>query len=141
MERLISLLGAESGLDEVSRALRRHVERDRPPVVGAMQITCADAAERECIDAFQKEFVNRLLPELKFWSKAPFRSGTPPMLCQLTNPRWSACSTNFTALLRVDCDETSCSSAIRQSLPERSYLAAKRSNRETAAPSDVVPWI
>ncbi len=74
MDRLISLLGVESGLDEVSRALRRHVERDRPPVVGAMQVTCADESERECIDAFQKEFVNRLLPELKFWSKAPFRS-------------------------------------------------------------------
>lgn len=73
MDRLDSLLGNESGLDEVSRALRYHVERDRPPVVGALHVTCADECERECVEAFQKNFVDRLLPELKFWSKAPLR--------------------------------------------------------------------
>jgi hypothetical protein len=36
-------------------------------------VTCADESEWECIDSFQRTFVDPLLPSLKFARKAPFR--------------------------------------------------------------------
>lgn len=38
-----------------------------------MHVTCADECEREAVDSFQHWFCEPLLPELKFWSRAPFR--------------------------------------------------------------------
>lgn len=73
MERLIRLLGIENDLDDINLALRYHVEAQRPPAVGAMHITCSDESERECSEAFQKTFVDPLLPQIKFWQRAPFR--------------------------------------------------------------------
>ena len=73
MHLLSELLGVESGLEEISAALRRQTQREHPPVVGAVQVNCSDESERECLEAFQKTFVECLLPELKFWSKSPFR--------------------------------------------------------------------
>jgi len=73
MERLIRLLGNEAGLDEVSLALRYHVEEERPAAVGALLVTCADESERESSEAFQMTFVEHLLPAIKFWNRAPFR--------------------------------------------------------------------
>ncbi|MFQ5424757.1 MAG: hypothetical protein ACE5F9_12360 [Phycisphaerae bacterium] len=74
MRPLPELLGVECGLDDLNRALRGVIERGHPPVIGAMHITCSDESERECIDAFQKHFADRLLPELKFGSRSPFRT-------------------------------------------------------------------
>ncbi|MCK4342562.1 MAG: hypothetical protein KAY37_12660 [Phycisphaerae bacterium] len=70
---LNKLLGREHDLDDVNRALRDYVRALDAPVVGAMHITCADESEYECIDSFQRRFVNDLLPDLKFARRAPFR--------------------------------------------------------------------
>ncbi|MBN2445241.1 MAG: hypothetical protein JXO22_00820 [Phycisphaerae bacterium] len=73
MRSLIEQLGVEQDLDNVNRALCREVLALNAPTVGALHITCADESEWECIDSFQKCFVQRLLPELKFGVKTPFR--------------------------------------------------------------------
>jgi hypothetical protein len=65
-------IGLERTLDEVNRTLRDVVHNWRAPVVGAMHITCADESEWECIDAFQRRIVDRLLPDLKYARKACF---------------------------------------------------------------------
>lgn len=72
-ERLYELLGAERPCDEVARLLRNYVTSERPPVVGAMRVSCSDEAEQESIEAFQRQFVRYALPTLKFFAKAPFR--------------------------------------------------------------------
>lgn len=74
MGKLREIIGTEQDFDQVSRALRQQVERERPPVVGALLVTCSDESERECIDAFQHGFVDALLPDFKLWSKSAFRS-------------------------------------------------------------------
>lgn len=43
-----------------------------PAVVGALHVTCADESEWECIDSFQRCFVNEMLPDLKFGQKTAF---------------------------------------------------------------------
>lgn len=73
MERLAKMLGREHGLDEIALALRYQVESLHASAVGAMQITCADESEWATVEAFQKHFVEHLLPELKTWSRSPFR--------------------------------------------------------------------
>lgn len=74
MEELLALIGQESDLRTVTTALRRTVERDRPAVVGALHVTCSDEAEWETAAAFQRDFVEPLLPSLKVGRKAAFRS-------------------------------------------------------------------
>lgn len=73
-ERLYDLLGVEKELNEAARILRHYAQSEKPPVIGAMHITCSDEAERECVEAFQRNFVRYLLPSLKFSSKAAFRT-------------------------------------------------------------------
>lgn len=70
---LTEMLGVEHRLADVSRSLRHHVRLLHAPVVGALHVTCADESEWECTSAFQRHFVNDLLPNLKFAEKAPFR--------------------------------------------------------------------
>lgn len=72
-ERLYELLGSERPCQEFARLLRNYVTAERPPVVGAMRVSCSDEAEQESIEAFQRQFVRFTLPSLKFFSKAPFR--------------------------------------------------------------------
>jgi len=67
------LLGREGKLDDLNWALRHYVGSFEAPVVGALHVTCADESECECSDAFQRYFVNLLLPDLKFAEKAPVR--------------------------------------------------------------------
>jgi len=74
MKNIVELIGLERDLDQISRTIRYFIQDLRAPVVGAMQITCSDESERECIDSFQKSFVEDTLPSLKFFSKAPFRT-------------------------------------------------------------------
>jgi hypothetical protein len=73
MDALQALIGLEASLDVVNEALRLYAASFAAPVVGAMHITCADESEWECIEAFQRGFVDPLLPELKHAERAPFR--------------------------------------------------------------------
>lgn len=73
MERLHELLGRELDVTEVARKLYEYAGNVHAPVVGAMQVTCSDESERECIDAFQNGFAGPLLPSLKFGERTPFR--------------------------------------------------------------------
>lgn len=74
--RLYELLGRELPLPEVERTLRAYVQGERPPVVGALHLTCSDEAEYEVADVFRRDFVRSLLPALHFDDKAPFRTAT-----------------------------------------------------------------
>ena len=73
MSELIELLGKEHRLDEINQALRNHVRGLKAPVVGALHVTCADESEWECVDSFQRYFVDEMLPSLKFAQRTPFR--------------------------------------------------------------------
>ncbi len=73
MEDIRLLLGVEHELDHVNTSLRRLAASYHAPVVGAMEITCADESECECIDSFQRCIVNDLLPDLKPLFRSPFR--------------------------------------------------------------------
>lgn len=70
---LKKLLGVEAPLDDINRALRRYARSFDAPVVGALQVTCADEDEWECADSFQRHFVNDLLPSFKFGHRAALR--------------------------------------------------------------------
>lgn len=76
MNTLDSFIGHEHRMDEVTRALRAHVQSYRAPVVGAVHITCVDESEGECAEAFDQGFVSDLLPALKFSRKSCFRVAT-----------------------------------------------------------------
>jgi len=53
--------------------LRRYVQAEDPPAVGAMRVGCADEVESECVDALHRHFARHVLPDLKVDSKAVFR--------------------------------------------------------------------
>lgn len=71
---LEALPGQERSLLEVGRAIASQIRPMRPPVVGALLITCSDETEGECAEAFQQQVVQPLLPQLKFSRRAPFRT-------------------------------------------------------------------
>ncbi|MBK9127928.1 MAG: hypothetical protein IPM13_09020 [Phycisphaerales bacterium] len=73
LDELHSRIGREQPIDALPRLLRAYADSLHPAVVGAMHISCADEAEWECADAFQRHFVMPLLPELKHAEKSPFR--------------------------------------------------------------------
>jgi len=74
LDELRALVGLERDLDFVSGALRDAVLQLRAPVVGALEVNCSDEAELECMAAFQRQFVEHLLPDIKFAARAPFRT-------------------------------------------------------------------
>jgi hypothetical protein len=74
MQRLRDLIGHEHSLDTVSHTLRDVARRQKAAAVGAVHVTCSDECERECCESFQECFVNELLPEMKLWLRAPFRT-------------------------------------------------------------------
>ena len=74
IERLEKLIGVEHGLDEVNYALKFAARQAGAPVVGAHHVTCSDESERECIESFQRCFVQDMLPRIKFSGRAPFRT-------------------------------------------------------------------
>ncbi|MBN1421955.1 MAG: hypothetical protein JXP34_24495 [Planctomycetes bacterium] len=76
MDQLKPLLGVESPLTEVTRALYSMARSVQAPVVGAMQVTCADEAEFECQKAFMDGFAQHLLPHVKFVQPSPFLLST-----------------------------------------------------------------
>lgn len=73
MDRLVRLLGTEHDVDEVARDLYAFACEFGATVVGALHVTCADEAEREGADAFQRGFAEYALPALKFGQRSPFR--------------------------------------------------------------------
>lgn len=73
MDELIKCIGHEFTVKKISRTLCRMAEELRPGIVGAMQLTCADESEHECVQAFQQGFVQHLLPPLKFAHQSAFR--------------------------------------------------------------------
>ncbi len=73
VQSLEQRVGVEQDLDDLNRALRDYVRSFAAPGVGALLITCADEAEWECVDSFQRMFAAHLLPKLKFACRAPFR--------------------------------------------------------------------
>lgn len=74
MQRLHDVIGRELAADSANRTLRDVAQAQRAAAVGAVHVTCSDEAEREAVESFQHWFANALLPELKFWSKSPFRT-------------------------------------------------------------------
>ncbi len=76
-EHLHDLIGVETSIDEVSRQVCYLAQKAQTPVVGALQLTCADESEAECSRAFQTGVVQHLLPSLKFAHQSPFRLANP----------------------------------------------------------------
>lgn len=73
METLINLIGSETDIEAVGRELYGFASGIKAPVTGGMLVTCADESERECIDAFQHNIADPLLPDLKFGERSYFR--------------------------------------------------------------------
>lgn len=61
MESLIGLVGREVPCEELCRKLYFFAGALQSPVVGAVQVTCADESERECVDVHER--VDTLSPE------------------------------------------------------------------------------
>jgi hypothetical protein len=76
VESLKSRIGRESDLAQVAWSLRDVAQSIRAGVVGGYHVTCSDEAEAECARAFQRLFVEQLLPGLKPDVRAPFRTAT-----------------------------------------------------------------
>ncbi|MAE66395.1 MAG: hypothetical protein CMJ18_19160 [Phycisphaeraceae bacterium] len=60
-------------MNEVTQELHFGSVRMGAASIGAMLVTCADESELECEEAFQRGFVQYVLPPLKFAHRAPFR--------------------------------------------------------------------
>lgn len=73
-QTIVEALGDEYPVDEMARRLKYAVQRLRAPLVGALQLTCSDESEKECVDALQEWLLRELLPSYKYWNKSPFRS-------------------------------------------------------------------
>ncbi len=69
-------IGCEREISAVSGALREHVLSLSPAAVGAYQLYCSDEAEAENHAAFDCEFVDPLLPQLKRQQRSAFRTIT-----------------------------------------------------------------
>ncbi len=73
VDRLRKLIGRERSMSEVCQCLHFIATGTNPSAVGALQVTCADETEYECVGVFQKKFVHFVLPKLKFSQHAPMR--------------------------------------------------------------------
>ncbi len=71
---LRQIIGLETDPARVNAALCQCVRQTGAPVVGALTVTCSDESELECSLIFQRQFVARLLPELKSGVQAPLRT-------------------------------------------------------------------
>ncbi len=69
-------IGCEYDISTVSSALRQYVVSLSPAAVGAYQLYCSDEAEAENHAAFDYEFVDPLLPQLKKQQRSAFRTIT-----------------------------------------------------------------
>lgn len=73
-ERYLALLGRETSLVDGARSLAAWVKSMRMPAVGAHLITCSDESEQETAHAFERHFARHLLPSLRSFDKAVFRT-------------------------------------------------------------------
>jgi hypothetical protein len=73
LDKLRKLVGRERSMREVCQCLHFFATGISPSAVGALQVTCADETEFECVGVFQKKFVHFVLPRLKFAQQAPLR--------------------------------------------------------------------
>jgi len=73
MDQIKSIVGVERSLEGVCQAIHLSAVERSASTVGAMHITCSDESEHECVSAFQKGFINFMLPSLKFAQQAGFR--------------------------------------------------------------------
>ena len=71
---LAPLVGVEHSLHDVNYALKVAVRGRRPPVVGALQVTCSDETEFETIESFQTSLARDLLPRLKYAHRSAFHT-------------------------------------------------------------------
>lgn len=74
MHSLSHLIGIESSLPEVARAIHGVAESFELPVAGAYHVTCSDETEWECAEVFDKAVAERLLPALKPDHRAAFHT-------------------------------------------------------------------
>ncbi len=65
MDSLDTLIGVETPLTAVSAALRKFAEGVGASAVGAYHVCCSDETECVCTATLDREFVCRLLPDLK----------------------------------------------------------------------------
>lgn len=73
MKTLVDLVGQELDSQDFCRQLYFILDGYHAPAVGALHVTCSDESERECNEAFQRQFSDQLLPSLKFGEKSHFR--------------------------------------------------------------------
>ncbi|MCG3136909.1 MAG: hypothetical protein HJJLKODD_00747 [Phycisphaerae bacterium] len=69
LQNLDAMIGQEHDLDSVNDALRRYVQLMGTRMIGAIQITCSDEAELECLKSFHERFCQYLLPDLKMFHR------------------------------------------------------------------------
>lgn len=74
MRNLQELIGVEDRLGRVVGAIRQVVDGQRAPVAGALEVACSDESEAECCSAFQRQFAEYVLPELKSGTRGPMRT-------------------------------------------------------------------
>ena len=66
LDPIVEWIGMERELNTIATRLRDVVRSTRAPVIGAMHVTCSDEAQQETHVAFQRGFVDHVLPSLKF---------------------------------------------------------------------------
>ena len=70
---LKQFVGVEHSVANICHALHLWAAELHAPAVGAVHVTCSDESENECVNAFQRGFVQYLLPPLKFAQTSAFR--------------------------------------------------------------------
>jgi hypothetical protein len=74
MDSLNALIGVERPMEVVASALRTFAEDVGASVVGAYQVCCSDETECTCSAALDRDFVCRLLPDLKPGCRVAFHT-------------------------------------------------------------------
>ena len=73
MIEIYDLIGRERPLTEVANTIHSWAQAQNAAEVGALQVTCSDESERECVEALQHGFTDHLLPTLKFARRSAFQ--------------------------------------------------------------------
>ena len=73
MIEIYDLIGRERPLTEVADTIHSWAQAQDAAEVGALQVTCSDESERECVEALQHGFTDHLLPTLKFSRRSAFQ--------------------------------------------------------------------
>jgi hypothetical protein len=73
MIELYDLVGWEQPLPKVAQTIHDWAQTQHAAEVGALHVTCSDESERECVEALQHGFTDRLLPPMKFARRSAFQ--------------------------------------------------------------------